>query len=68
MAWATKCDRCGGYFEHCQDKINGFAFLTYNRPKDKYFTDGNEYDLCPSCVHSLDVWFESRKDGDAHDG
>lgn len=62
MAWATKCDRCGGYFEHHQDETNGFTFLTYDRAKDKYLMDGEEYDLCPDCVQSLNSWF--RKKGD----
>lgn len=71
MAWATKCDRCGEYFEHSQDKINGFAFLRYDRPKDKYLVDDDEYDLCPACVRSLDQWFSdgSVKEGNIrHDG
>ncbi len=61
MAWATKCDRCGKCFEHHQEVTNAFAFLTYDRPHDKYLIDNDEndeYDLCPECVQSLRDWFD----------
>lgn len=61
MAWATKCDRCGGYFEHHQDETNAFAFMTYDRVKDKYLIDGEERDLCPKCVRLLHNWFERKE-------
>lgn len=62
MAWATKCDRCGKYFEHHQDETNGFAFLVYDRLKDKYAIDNEEYDLCPECVQSLGKWFYEKEE------
>ena len=56
MAWATKCDRCGKFFEHHQGEANAFTFLSHDRLSDKYSVDGDEYDLCPECVHSLKHW------------
>lgn len=56
MAWATKCDRCGKYFDY-HEESNAFAFLIYDRQKDKYSIDNEEYDLCPDCVQSLSSWF-----------
>ncbi len=61
MAWATKCDRCGEFFEHHQDGVNAFAFLSYDRIKDKYSIDGEEYDLCNKCVRSLEIWFNGQE-------
>ena len=61
MAWATKCDRCGKYFDDQNDESNGFTFLNFNRLRNDYEIDGEEYDLCPECVVSLQNWFE-RKD------
>lgn len=60
MAWATKCDRCGKYFDF-HEETNGFAFLEYNPAKDTYSINSDEFDLCPKCVVSLQKWFE-RKD------
>ena len=60
MAWATKCDRCGKYFDH-HEETNGFAFLVYDRLKDKYAIDNEEYDLCPECVQSLSKWFYGKE-------
>lgn len=57
MAWATKCDRCGKYFDHHQEEVNGFAFMVYDRVHDEYKTDSDEKDLCPECVESLEDWF-----------
>ncbi len=60
MAWATKCDRCGKFFEHHQDETNAFAFLSYDRLTDKYSVDGEEYDLCHECVRSMKIWFRGK--------
>jgi hypothetical protein len=60
MAWATKCDRCGKYFGQ-REQANGFAFLVYDRSKDKYCMEGEEYDLCPGCVQDLCDWFDRKK-------
>lgn len=64
MAWATKCDRCGKYFDS-REETNAFTFLIYDRAKDKYTCDSEEYDLCPDCVRSLDDWFNQRRDSNA---
>ena len=61
MAWATKCDRCGKYFDWKQDETNGFAFMEYDLPHSRYNIDGDEYDLCPECVDSLIKWFAAGK-------
>lgn len=60
MAWATKCDRCGKYFDH-HEETNAFAFLSYDRLKDKYSIENEEYDLCPNCVQSLSDWFHGKE-------
>lgn len=57
MAYATKCDRCGRYFDW-HEEINGFAFLSYDRTKDRYLIDRANYDLCPGYVKSLRIWLE----------
>lgn len=57
MAWATKCDRCGKYFEYLTDETDGVALLDYDRRTDKYQTE-EEYDLCPTCVKSFNDWFK----------
>lgn len=57
MAWATKCDRCGKYFDHHQEEVNGFAFMMYDRVRDEYEPDGEVRDLCPECVESLKKWY-----------
>lgn len=61
MAWATKCDRCGKYFDH-HEEANAFAFLSYDRLKDKYSYEGEEYDLCPDCIRSLNDWLNQREE------
>lgn len=56
MAWATKCDRCGAYYEY-HEETNGFAFICYDRADVSYQTSAGDYDLCPQCVKSLYDWF-----------
>ena len=60
MAWATKCDRCGKYFDWHSNTENGFAVLTFDVGKCKYSIEGEEYDLCPDCVKDLYDWFNRR--------
>lgn len=61
MAWATRCDRCGVYFEY-HEETNGFAFLLHNRSGASYSISGDGYDLCPKCVNFLKNWIEERKE------
>lgn len=56
MAWATKCDRCGKFFDYHSNEANALAFLIYDRGKDKYEIEGDECDLCPHCIESLENW------------
>ena len=56
MAWAMKCDRCGKYYELCDDATSGVALLSYDIGKDKY-CDEARFDICPDCVKSFDEWF-----------
>ena len=60
MAWATKCDRCGKYFDY-HEIASAFAFLSYDRLKDKYSVEGDEYDLCPDCIQSLGNWLDRKE-------
>ncbi len=62
MAWATKCDRCGNYFDWEDNEISGFAFLTYDRIKDKYYIKNDAYDLCPKCVKDLYDWLDRKEE------
>jgi hypothetical protein len=64
MAWATKCDRCGRYFDYSEDKADAFAFMRYNRVKNLYYTESEEIDLCPKCVKSLEKWVGMEEDDD----
>lgn len=64
MAWATKCDRCGKYFDHHEDAENAFAFMRYDHAKDKYYTESEEFDLCPKCIKSLWKWMNMEEDND----
>ena len=61
MAWATKCDRCGKFFEYHPNDTNGVALLNYDVGKDKYTEDDDTYDLCPDCVKSWEDWFKRGK-------
>ena len=61
MAWATKCDRCGKYFDWHSDETSGFAFLTYDYTKGRYNIYSDEYDLCPKCVKDLYDWLDRKE-------
>ena len=61
MAWATKCDRCGKYFDWQSDETSGFAFLTYEHIKGRYSINSDEYDLCPKCVKDLYDWLDRKE-------
>ena len=56
MALATKCDRCGQYFDGIDDQNNAFAFMKYDHTKNTYHVKGSEecFDLCPKCIKSLE--------------
>lgn len=59
MAWATKCDRCGKYFDW-HEETNAFAFMVYDHGTDRYSVgDTEELDLCPDCIRSLNHWFQN---------
>lgn len=54
MSKATKCDRCGGYFEQGGKAIRqGFG------------SDMAEFDLCPDCAEAFDAWMERGQMADA---
>lgn len=61
MAWATKCDRCGKYFDHHQEVPNAVAFLSYDIMKHIYNIESEEQDLCPHCIQSLREWLNNEK-------
>lgn len=61
MAWATKCDRCGKYFDYNSDSSDAVALMTYDRSKDRYMVEEEEYDLCPDCVKSWISWFNEKR-------
>lgn len=47
MSNATKCDRCGGYFEQGGKNV-----------RQGWGNNSDEYDLCPDCAESFDAWLE----------
>ena len=54
MSNATKCDRCGGYFEQGGKNVRqGWGNMS------------DEYDLCPDCSESFDAWLERGQMADA---
>ena len=65
MAWATKCDRCGKYFDYHDDKENAFAFMKYNYGNNKYYVESEEFDLCPKCIKSLEKWMNMEEDDES---
>ncbi len=62
MAWATRCDRCGKYFDYHGDQKSAFAFMRYERVKNEYYTESEEFDLCPKCIKSLEKWMNMEVD------
>ena len=47
MSKATKCDRCGGFYEQGGKNVRqGWGSMS------------DEYDLCPDCAESFDAWLE----------
>lgn len=54
MSDATKCDRCGGFYEQGGRSIRqGFG------------SDMEEFDLCPDCAEAFDMWMECHPVTDA---
>lgn len=63
MGWATKCDRCGKYFDYEEGATSGVALMIYDRPRDEYeVCNGIEDDLCPECVKSYINWWNEGKE------
>lgn len=62
MGWASRCDRCGKYFDWRIDTTDGFAFLSHDNER-KFFVE-DDSDLCPDCVQSLTDWL---KEGRRHE-
>lgn len=59
MAWASKCDRCGKYFDFdLASDASGFVFVKQTIERD-YDVCDYEYDLCPECIQSLDDWLDN---------
>ena len=54
MSNATKCDRCGGFYEQGGKNVRqGWGNMS------------DEYDLCPDCAESFDAWLERGQMADA---
>lgn len=47
MSNATKCDRCGGFYEQGGKNV-----------RQGWGNNSDEYDLCPDCAESFDAWLE----------
>lgn len=63
MAQATKCDRCGKFFDHHKDKKSTISFTGYDR-ENKYYIESEKFDLCPKCIESLEKWMNMEEDDD----
>lgn len=60
--WATKCDRCGKYFDYSDaDTADAVALMKSVGRTDDYHQVYLPYDLCPECVKSFDDWFKGGK-------
>lgn len=59
MAKASRCDRCGKYFDYDEIKSNAIKIIRYRNTDKSSFNYMNEFDLCPDCMgtvyHYLDV-------------
>lgn len=59
MALATKCDRCGAYFEDGENvqfrcgSVNGIKLFDIDRLNPNRGTGRKLYDLCPKCLIEL---------------
>lgn len=54
MSKATKCDRCGGFYEQGGKNV-----------RQGWGNNSDEYDLCPDCAESFDAWLERGQMADA---
>lgn len=62
MGWASKCDRCGKYFDYEEGATAGVALMVYDRPTDDYeIANGMADDLCPDCVEDYIAWWHQGK-------
>lgn len=48
MSNATKCDRCGGFYEQGGNSVC----------RQGYGVVATDFDLCPDCAESFDAWLE----------
>lgn len=65
MAFARKCDRCGGFFEFYSvvrpdgSATNGFNTLSQGCYSDQDgFHDKKSYDLCQKCCKEFNDWLD----------
>lgn len=64
MAWASKCDRCGRYFDWRNKEPDGFTFLKYDHINGGNSIVGEKCDLCPKCIESLEKWMNMEEVND----
>lgn len=55
MSNATKCDRCGGFYEQGGNSVC----------RQGYGVVATDFDLCPDCAESFDAWMERGPMADA---
>lgn len=55
MSKATKCDRCGGFYEQGGKNVC----------RQGYGVVATDFDLCPDCAESFDAWLERGQMADA---
>lgn len=54
MATKLSCDRCCG-------EINPKTSVTYANVRHMKYDIGDDYELCPSCAHKLELWLHGKK-------
>lgn len=57
MASASKCDRCGKYFDNSS---HGFNRITLNNSNIIDNRKDKKLDLCPSCMDVLISWLQNK--------
>lgn len=60
MSAATKCDRCGKFFDHRDEQGNKVKRIRIELDDISSNVGGKSkyYDLCPGCAELLDIWLK----------
>jgi len=63
---AMRCDRCGKYYDLTNNELDNFAIRMFRANIENkgansrvVYHQGEQLDLCPKCVESLNIWFDN---------